>query len=141
MKYIVPIASTDTEFSDLQSAQNYAVSIGLSSDVVREVEDLPAPLPDPTSYDVFDQKVEMGYPVPGTPYFLALHDSDRTQFSAMLILIRELLDAGYITDDTMQSIKDKDENIINITTAQFRNIMIGYGIYYKTIWNECEPKS
>lgn len=141
MKYVVSIASSDTEFGDLQSAQNYAVSIGLPTSSVLEREDVEASLPDPSSYEVFEQKVSDGFPIPNTPYALALHDGDRAQFSSMLMLIRELLDAGYITGQTSQSIKDKDDNIVNMTTDEFRQLMIGYGIYYKTIWNECEPKS
>lgn len=141
MKYVVSIGSSDIEFLDLPSAQNYATSIGLQASAVTEVEDVIPPAPAATSYDVFYAKVAAGYPIPNTPYSLALNDADRAQFSSMLILIRELLDARYITDDTPQTVKDKDDNIVTITTAQFRNLMIGYGIYYKTIWNDCEPKS
>ena len=140
MKYAVTIDDLTTEFGTYQEALMYALSKGKLSSSVSEMEDATTTLA-PDSIELYEQKVEAGYPIPNTSYALALKEEDRAQFTGMLILIRELLDAGYITGDTTQSIKDKNDNIIEMTTTEFRSLMIGYGIYYKTIWNQCAPVS
>ena len=141
MKYSVTNNNVATEFVDMQSAENYATSLGLPTSVVTEVLDDIHVGDASSSVEFFEQKVREGYAIPDTPYVLAMEDADRAQFSAMLTLIITMSDAGYINDDTPQSIKDKNDNIITLTTGQFKSIMIGYGIYYKTIWNNCTPKS
>lgn len=133
-KHIVSNENTVTEFADLSSAISYAESIGLSADSVREISDDPSPAT--SSVDCAVSLLEQGYLVPGTPYRLALWKDDRDTFSSMLILVNELLQAGYITLDTPQSLKDKDGNMVTLSTAQFKAAMIGYGVYYKQIWDE-----
>ena len=140
MKYAVINENVTTEFVDLQSAQDYAVSIGLSPAVVVEVPN--DSVPDfSSSIEFYEQKVREGYPIPNTSYSLALGEEDRLQFASMLTLINELLYAGHITIDTPQTIKDKNDNIVTLTTEEFKSTMIGYGMYYKTIWNNCTPVS
>jgi len=140
MKYSVSVGNVITEFATYEEAESYAVLCGQPTASVVSVPDDP-PQYVSSSFEIYEQKVAAGYPVPNTPYALALGDTDRAQFSAMLMLVRELLDAGYITNETTHSIKDKDDNIFEVTTQEFRQMMIGYGIYYKQIWNECSPES
>ena len=140
MKYLLKSENSNVEFTDIQSAQNYAIILGIPLEQIIEIpNDIQAI--DDSSLEVFEQKISAGYPVPNSPYHLALNDGDRAQFSSMTILIRELLDKGYISNSTIQSIKDKDDNIITMTTEQYRDLMIGYGMYYKSIWDSCAPKS
>ena len=140
MKYSITIDNSVIEFADMESASEYANKNQVSTGSIVEVSD-DVVSPGSSSIEIFEQKIAEGYPVPNTSYRLGLKDSDRAQFSSMLTLVRELLDGGHITDETPQSIKDQNDNIITLTTEEFRSLMIGYGIYYKTIWNECEPKS
>lgn len=138
MKYSLTIDNITTEFGDRGEAETYALAAGVSISTIVELED-EVIIPSPSSIEVFEAKVAAGYPIPNTPYFLAMGDSDRAQFTGMLVLIKELLDKGYIDGNTVQSIKTKDETIIPMTTDQFRSTMIGYGMYYKQIWDECDP--
>ena len=133
-KHIVSNENTVTEFADLSSAISYAESIGLSTNSVREIADDPSPVTSSVDYTV--SLLEQGYLIPGTSHRLALWKDDRDMFSSMLILVNELLQAGYITLDTPQSLKDKDGNMITLSTEQFKSAMIGYGVYYKQIWDE-----
>jgi hypothetical protein len=140
MKYAVSTENETAEFGTYEEAEQYAIQHGVDVGSIATLPD--EPVVDPvSSIETYEERVAAGYPIPNTPYFLAMQDSDRAQFSGMLVLIRELLDAGYITNDTTQSIKTSDNTIMEITTAEFRQLMIGYGIYYKTVWNECAPVS
>ncbi len=140
MKYAVSTGSLTTEFATYQEAESYVFSIGYNNTSIAEFPD--DIVPDHSgSIEVYEQKIQAGYPIPNSPYILALEDKDRVQFSGMLVLVNELLSAGYITPSTSQSIRDQSDNIVNLTTAEFKSLMLGYGIYYKTVWNACDPKS
>jgi len=76
-----------------------------------------------------------GFLVSPENFYLALNDNDRNSFTQMLSLVKEALDLGLITNDTPQIISDKDGNLHTLTTLRFRQIMVEYGFYYKTIWN------
>lgn len=139
MKYAVTEGNVKTEFATYAEAEQYAIGKGVSTGSISEVDSDPIYAPETSSLEYFGERLAEGYPVPGTPYRLAMQDSDRAQFSSMLVLIRELMDAGYITNDTPHEIKAIDNQIFQLTTAQFRQTMIGYGIHYKNLWNQCAP--
>ncbi|MES2737236.1 MAG: hypothetical protein V4672_13010 [Verrucomicrobiota bacterium] len=66
---------------------------------------------------------------------LAMGERDRTQFAQMLALIREALDLGMITDSTVQKIADVNDQLHEVTTLRFRQIMVAYGSFYKSHWD------
>ncbi len=68
--------------------------------------------------DIFEALIDKGYNIPNTPYYLGLHDSDRSQFISFLGLVNEALSLGAITMSTSQSIQDKDNNTVTMTTGE-----------------------
>lgn len=81
-------------------------------------------------------QINAGYTVDPEGFILGLSDADRGAFTQMLALIKEALDLGLISNDTMQTIADKSGQKHQITTLRFRQIMVAYGFYYKTLWDQ-----
>ena len=133
MKYVVTSGSVVTEFIDQASAESFATLNGVDITTITTLTDPPPAL---TNDDIFAQKIAQGYNIPGTPYYLAMGDNDRSQFSAMLNLINQAIALGMITPDTPQSVMDKDRNPVKLTTLQFQQVMVGYGFYYKQLWDQ-----
>lgn len=80
--------------------------------------------------------IKNGYVVNPEGFILGLEDEDRILFNQMISLIREALDLGLITNDTPQIITDINGKDISLTTLRFRQIMVGYGMYYKSLWDQ-----
>jgi hypothetical protein len=85
---------------------------------------------------VYAAAVAAGFPVPGMDFSLRLGDADRIAFNQMLALVREALDLGMIDNNTPQTIADTHGQTHVVTTLQFRQIMVGYGSYYKSLWDQ-----
>lgn len=83
---------------------------------------------------IFD-KIEKGYKTE-EGFILSLRDNDRALLSQMLMLVKEALDLEMITNSTPQTITDIDNTIQTLTTLRFRQIMVGYGMYYKSLWDQ-----
>ena len=133
-KYTVPISQSIVEFSDMKSAIDYSITNSIDTGSISTISESVFDVTGSSEY-IFSRQIEAGYNVPGTPYYLALKDNDRSQFIAFLGLINEALSLGLIDMNTTQSIQDKDNNTITMTTSEFKQLMVGYGFYYKTIWN------
>lgn len=86
----------------------------------------------------YDKKIKNGFLVSPENFILAIEDDDRNLFAQMLLLVKEALDLGMIDNDAPQTILDKDGNSQTITTLRFRQIMVGYGMYYKSLWDQME---
>jgi len=67
-------------------------------------------------------------------FSLFMDDKSRNSFAQMLSLVKEALDLGLITNDSSQTIKDSDGNTQTVSTLRFRQIMVQYGMYYKSLW-------
>lgn len=87
---------------------------------------------------IINQKISAGYFVNPEKFTLGLSDNDRDLFTQMTSLIREALDLGLITNDTPQTIVDINNQEITLSTLRFRQIMVGYGMYYKSLWDQME---
>lgn len=83
-----------------------------------------------------DNKIISGYKVLPEDFTLGLQDNDRNLFTQMISLIREALDLGLITNDTNQVITDINNQEVTLSTLRFRQIMVGYGMYYKSLWDQ-----
>lgn len=83
----------------------------------------------------FQSKVDAGYNIPETSIILPLSDNDRNQFANLLVLLKEGIDLGKLTNDTDITIKDIDGNIHTVTIGDYKSIIFDYGFYYKTIWD------
>ena len=79
--------------------------------------------------------VEAGYTVQPAGFTLALGDNDRSQFIQMLTLVQEALSLGLITNETPQTIADKDGGKHTVSTLRLRQILVLYGLHYKGIWD------
>jgi hypothetical protein len=87
------------------------------------------------AHRVFNEKIILGY-VTGLGFNLGVQESDRSQFTQMLVLINSAQMAGFIDDSSIQTIADIDGELHDITTGQFKEIILGYGIYCKDLWDE-----
>lgn len=76
-----------------------------------------------------------GYAVEPEGFSLAIGKEDHAAFDEMAGLVRESLDLGVITNETPQTFADKDGQIHSVTTLRFRQIMVGYGSYCKSLWD------
>lgn len=81
-------------------------------------------------------QIDAGYDVQPENFVLGLSEYDRTAFTQMLLLVREALDLGLIANHTMQIISDKTGEKHSLTTERFRQIMISYGLFYKSLWDQ-----
>jgi hypothetical protein len=114
--------------------------------IVPEPTPLPAPppyspSPEEIRWDEYSQAVEQGFLVQPENFKLRLWDEDRAVFSQMLALIKEALDLGIIDNSTPQKIKDFNGQIVTVSTLRFREIMVAYGFYYKTLWDQLNNQS
>lgn len=132
MKYRVTHDSGSIEFADESLAIVYALSLGLSGNVVETLQD---DSPIISMQDEFLKKLNLGYLIPETSNRLAIWTSDRDSFVAMLVMVNELLELGYITKDTPQTLVDINGEPFQLTTEQFKTVMVGYGMYYKQLWD------
>jgi len=84
----------------------------------------------------FSKMIENGFDVQPENIKLGLSDNDRASFSQMLSLVKEALDLGLITNDSPQIISDINGEKHQVTTLRFRQIMVQYGFYYKSLWDQ-----
>lgn len=84
----------------------------------------------------FLDKTISGFLVEPENIVLGLRETDRMVFSQMLTLVKEALDLGLITNDTLQTISDINGQKIQLTTLRFRQVMISYGFYFKGLWDQ-----
>lgn len=85
---------------------------------------------------ILDEKISEGYLIEPENFILALGQNDRNAFAQMLTLVQEGLSLALIDNDTPQIIADKNGLKHTITTLRFRQIMVAYGTYYKSLWDE-----
>jgi hypothetical protein len=100
-----------------------------------------SPSPEEVRWNEYNQAVENGFLVSPENFKLKLWDEDRAVFSQMLALVKEALDLGMIDNSTLQKIKDFDGQIVAVSTLRFREIMVAYGFYYKTLWDQLNNQS
>ena len=84
---------------------------------------------------IVDQ-INAGYYVQPEDFVLGLSEYDRTAFTQMLLLVREALDLGLISNSDSQIISDKTGEKHSLTTERFRQIMVSYGLFYKSLWDQ-----
>lgn len=81
-------------------------------------------------------QIDAGYDVQPEDFVLGLSEYDRTAFTQMLLLVREALDLGLISNSDSQTISDKTGEKHSLTTERFRQIMVSYGLFYKSLWDQ-----
>lgn len=83
----------------------------------------------------FNHGIASGFIVQPEGFTLRLEDSDRAAFAQMLALVKEALELGMITSETPQLIADHTGTRHEVTTLRFRQIMVAYGLHYKSLWD------
>lgn len=68
-------------------------------------------------------------------FSLSTDDVSKNAFSQMTTLIQEALALGFIDDNTLQTITDSQNRLQTLTTLRFRQIIVGYGMYCKQLWD------
>lgn len=81
-------------------------------------------------------EINQGFLVQPENFTLALHEKDRNAFTQMLSLIQEALSLGLTNNDAIVVIADQSGAKHSVTTLRFRQIMVGYGLYYKSLWDK-----
>ena len=71
-------------------------------------------------------------------FSLSTDSVSRNAFTQMTTLIQEGLSLNLIDNNTMQTITDSQNKVHTLTTLRFRQIMVGYGMYYKSLWDQME---
>lgn len=113
--------------------------------IIQEPEIPPSP-PSPLTeeeikWNTYSEAVNEGFLVSPENFKLKLGDEDRSMFGQMLSLVKEALDLGIISNDSVQKIKDSEGQLISLTTLRFRQIMVDYGFYYKNLWDQLNSQS
>ena len=121
----VPVNTHAFDFTEVQDSGGNAIA--------RQFPPLPGTMN--TKQEDFDAAIAAGYTVAPEGFVLALGDADRAQFAQFLALVREALDLGLITGATEQTIKDKAGVLHTMTTDRLRQVLVGYGFAYKTLWD------
>ena len=85
---------------------------------------------------IITDQIDAGYDVQPEDFVLGLSEYDRTAFTQMLLLVREALDLGLISNSDSQTISDKTGEKHSLTTERFRQIMVSYGLFYKSLWDQ-----
>lgn len=85
---------------------------------------------------IITDQIDAGYDVQPEDFVLGLSEYDRAAFTQMLLLVREALDLGLIANHNMQTISDKTGEKHSLTTERFRQIMVSYGLFYKSLWDQ-----
>ena len=85
---------------------------------------------------IITDQIDAGYDVQPEDFVLGLSEYDRTAFTQMLLLVREALDLGLISNSDSQTISDKTGEKHSLTTERFRQIMVSYGLFYKSLWEQ-----
>lgn len=88
-----------------------------------------------TSGEIYSKKISNGFFVGPEGFTLRLEKEDRDAFTSMVVLIQLGLSLGLISNSTEQTIKDANEEYQTVTTARFIEIMLQYGSYYKSLWD------
>ena len=88
-----------------------------------------------TDRENYKTALQSGYTVQPEGFTLKLDEKDRQAFTSMLLLVKEGLDLSLIDNNTIQTITDNSGITQSITTLRFRQIMVGYGMYYKSLWD------
>jgi hypothetical protein len=118
--------------------KEYSV-VDLSPEELQERVDLQAQMDaqilESQQIQAIHDQISAGYTVDPEGFILGLAESDRNAFTQMLTLTQEALSLGMVDNDTNQTIADKSGVKHSITTLRFRQIMIGYGMYFKGLWD------
>ena len=81
-------------------------------------------------------KIALGYSVLPENFVLGYEEQDRSAFTQMTVLIREALNKNLIDNNTPQTIKDINGTMHTVITDRYLDIIIGYGLYYKQLWDQ-----
>ncbi len=132
-KFIVRNGSTEVEFVDLATAERYAATNNVPTSQIDQVDYTTSSMDREAE---FSKLISAGYTVPNTTCSLALYEEDRAIFSTMLTLVNESLALGQMTTESQVSIKCLDDSILYMSAIEYKTLMMRYGFYYKTLWDQ-----
>lgn len=89
----------------------------------------------PTARETFDTAVAAGYLVEPEGFTIALTERDRSDFAQLMVLTKEALELGLAQQTDTTTIDDINGGIHTVTLQRLREILVGYGFYYKGLWN------
>lgn len=88
-----------------------------------------------TKARVYEQKVLEGYNVNPEGFTLALDAKSIADFTGLMTLLNEALDMGIIAENSPISIRDINGTPRFNTVARTKQILVGYGLYYKQLFD------
>lgn len=117
--------------------EHLAALVQLKEDLATPPEARPAPLP-PAAVDpkvvAFNTAIAKGYNT-SLGFVLPLEDSSRNDFTQLVVLVSTALQTGAITPEAPQTFNDIEGKIHTLPANQFLQMMLGYGTYYKGLWD------
>jgi len=84
--------------------------------------------------NAYQATIDAGYTVPGLGITLAMQESDRNAFTGLLSLLNEAISMGLKTITDPVAIADITGASYTVTIGQFKQIMLGYGLYISELW-------
>ena len=116
---------------------NLAALVQLKKDLAAPPATNPAPTP-PVAVNpklvAFNAAIAKGFDTK-LGFTLPLEDAGRNDFTQLVVLVSTALQAGAITPDAPQSFTDIEGKVRTLPTSQLLQVMLGYGSYYKGLWN------
>jgi hypothetical protein len=114
-----------------------AALVQLKKDVAAAPEMKPAPR-QPVVVDpklvAFNTAIAKGFDTK-LGFVLPLEDANRNDFTQLVVLVSTALQTGAITPETPQSFTDIEGKVRTLQARQFLQMMLGYGAYYKGLWD------
>lgn len=89
--------------------------------------------PQQAKLNTYNQGISAGYLVSPEGFTLGLQSNDIAQFTSLVTLLQEAKSLGMIDDNTPQIITDINGAMQTVATLRLRQIMVGYGLYYKNL--------
>lgn len=77
----------------------------------------------------------LGYEVPTKGFSLAMRDSDSTEFTKQLTLVKSLVEAGQLPLSTELTIVCVDKSERKLTAQEILQTLPAYGVYVNTCWS------
>lgn len=132
----MPEYNKDTEKIEYNKDTNSWIVSLLSQEEIEQMQESQKMMVKSIKKQQITDIINQGFLVNPENFTLNLHDEDRNIFTQMLSLVKEALDLGLITNETPQTIADKNGQKHEISTLRFREIMVQYGFYYKSLWDQ-----
>ncbi len=125
-----PWEGATKEFSSQAEFENYCIANSASA---------PTPEVGPSEAEVWRAKLTEGWLDPVTKIRLKTTEEARNLFAGQVVMIREAIDQGQLSNDVLMPIWDFYEQPHTLSVGAIRNLLIRYGMAWQTMFNQYAP--